>query len=111
MTWPAQAKLQSVVRVALLISTAPAALEAAAMDCVTVVTAYSGTTEVACPANYIAVSASCDGGVGTIIVDKSAPPPPLTDKRVWYLTPNASRATGLHCELPAQSQAQLRCCR
>ena len=111
MTWLTQAKLQSVGRIALSISTALASVEALAMDCVTVVSAYSGTTELACPANYVAVSGSCDGGVGIVIVDKSAPPPPLTDKRVWYLTPNASRATGLHCELPAQSQAQLRCCR
>jgi hypothetical protein len=103
--------LQSVWRIALLIFTATAALEALAVNCLTVVKTYSGTAELTCPANYVAVSGSCDGGAGIVIVDKSAPPPPLTDERVWYLTPDASRATGLHCELRAQSQAQLRCCR
>ena len=106
-----QSKMASVCRLVVLLSAASAPFEAVALDCVTVTSSYSGTSELACPANYMAVSGSCDGGVGVVIVDKSAPPPPLTDKRVSYLTPNASRATGLHCELPAQSQAQLRCCR
>jgi len=111
MTSFTQSKVRSVCRIGVLLFATFVTFEASALDCVMVVSVYSGTTELACPANYVAVSGSCDGGVGVVIVDKSAPPPPLTDKRVWYLTPDASRATGLHCELPAQSQAQLRCCR
>jgi hypothetical protein len=101
MAWFIQLNVRSAWGLALLICAISVSFEACAVECVTVVSSYSGTTELACPANYVAVSSSCDGGVGAVIVAKSAPPPPLTDKRVWYLTPNASRATGLHCELPA----------
>ena len=85
----------------------------AQVTCQTIVQNYTGTLERSCPSGYIAVIASCNTGVSTVLIDQSAPLLPGTSSRVWYLIPTASAATGVHCSAAAlvTSQLQLRCCR
>lgn len=81
--------------------------------CSTITALYGGSKDLTCPAEMIAVTASCDNGYGVVIHDQSTPPIPGTATRVWYLTPNASASTGVHCLQvgTAQSVAMLRCCK
>jgi len=76
---------------------------------VSVTANYRGSTDLSCPSGYQAVAASCTGLDSVLHGQNPAPP---VGSWVSYLTPNASTATGVHCNLgsPAlQAQAQVRC--
>lgn len=73
---------------------------------------YTGSVDLACPAGYSAITASCNAGAD-VILNGLVPAPP---SGAWlsYLTPNVTAATGVHCNLGSpsfQSQALLRCIR
>lgn len=76
---------------------------------VTVAQNYTTSADLACPSGYMAVAATCDAGA-SVILHAQTPAPPAGS---WasYLTPNASSATGLHCNIGTgvSSQANLRC--
>jgi hypothetical protein len=79
---------------------------------VTVVQNYTSIVSISCPSGYQVLAASCNEGAALVLHDKSVPPPPAGSFWDFYLTPNASAATGVYCNLNnpyAQSQAQLRC--
>ncbi|MBV9226087.1 MAG: hypothetical protein JOY85_18800 [Acidobacteriaceae bacterium] len=76
----------------------------------TVAQNYSGSVNLSCPTGYVAVVASCNAGTG-VVINGASPSPPV-GSWTFYLTPNASTATGVHCDLGGpslQSQALLRC--
>jgi hypothetical protein len=76
----------------------------------TVALNYTGSTDLSCPAGYIAVVASCSAG--SVVINAQNPAPP---GGIWnsYLTPNVSAATGVHCNIGSglSSQANVRCAR
>jgi hypothetical protein len=79
----------------------------------TVQTNYTSRIDASCPAGYYVVSASCDEGV-TITINGSSPPPAGPPGTMWlyWLTPNTSAATGVHCDLGspnAESTVLIRC--
>jgi hypothetical protein len=76
----------------------------------TIVSNYTGTVDLICPAGYNAIAASCSPGQMTINGASPAPPSGTWDS---YLTPNpnVTTATGVHCNVGVgiSSQANLRC--
>lgn len=75
----------------------------------TVAQYYTGTVDLSCPTGYVAESATCNAGSGIIVNDSQTPTIPGSS---WasYLTPSASAATGVHCNINgASSVAILRC--
>ena len=89
---------------------AVAAVAPSGTSYVTVGRKYTGSVDLACPSGYVAVVATCNQGVNTVIHDRSVPP--VVGAWVTYLTPNASAATGVHCDLGSpysSSTAFLRC--
>lgn len=90
----------------------PPVLQPKQLVCSTISTVYSGVSSLQCPGGAVLAAATCDNGAGVVIADQSAPLPPGAGVRVWYLTPSASAATGVHCELPTttKSTMSVRCC-
>ncbi len=84
-----------------------------AMDCRTVWAEYQGIHTLSCPGGYTAVIATCNDGEFSVFKDSSMPPALPGGTLIWYLTPNASAATGVRCQLPGsgRSHASIRCCR
>jgi hypothetical protein len=81
-----------------------------AIIAVSVAKNYAGLTNLSCPAGYTAIVASCDAGA-SVVINGQGPAPPAGAWLSW-LTPTASAATGVHCNLgnaALQSQAILRC--
>ncbi len=69
---------------------------------------YTGAVDLSCPAGYFAVVASCNAG-GGVVVNGQTPAPPGGVWQYW-LTPNVTAATGVHCNnLTLTSMALLRC--
>jgi Collagen triple helix repeat (20 copies) len=62
----------------------------------TVAQIYGGSINLMCPTGYKAVIASCNNGVSFVMNARSTPSP--AGARDWYLIPDASNATGVHCE-------------
>jgi hypothetical protein len=91
-------------------SQAVAAAAASGTSFVTVGRRYTGVVDLSCPAGYVAVVATCNQDVSTVIHDRSIAP--VIGSWVFYLTPNASAATGVHCDLVSpfsSSTAFIRC--
>jgi hypothetical protein len=88
-------------------------------QCTSVIQNYTGPTpvEVSCPAGYIAVTASCREGDFVVANGQNDQLPPgcVAPSCRWssWLIPGTTNATGVHCELPANtsSQLSLRCCK
>ena len=78
---------------------------------ITVAQTYSGSINLMCPTGYKAVVATCNNGVNVVMNAQSTPSP--SGARVWYLLPDASNATGVHCEGLGflTSVAMVRCAR
>jgi collagen triple helix repeat protein len=72
---------------------------------------YTGSINLACPAGYFVMAASCTMGTGVVLHAQTPPPPVGNGTWPSYLTPGPTSPTGVHCELlpGLQSQAQLMC--
>jgi hypothetical protein len=92
------------------------AAAAPALSVISVITNYSGTAEMFCPAsNPVLLIASCDlSGLPILWDQKSTLPPGSTSSTHWthWLLPSAAAATGVHCQQPStafSAQVRLRC--